>query len=308
MRFLAVYIMRGRMQAVMVASTLALLSLLMPLLSVLSLAAIALVTLRHGIKEGLLVWLIAAIVTALLGILLFANGQFALAYTVLQWLPVWLIATTFRITQEMARAIEAAVTLGIVIVVIFYSSVSDPAGFWLALLNDMVKPLFASMGDAGSDEKMQYIERASHFMTGMVAAGSIFGLLLGLMLARWWQAQLFNPGGFGQEFTSIKTSPKFAIATLVIIVTAMITDGTVSELAWNIGVPILVLYTFIGAAIVHALLVASKHAKVMMLLFYGIMMVLVLMNPLVLMPIAFAGISDTWLNLRARISNKNNQQ
>lgn len=304
MRFLAVYIMQGRMQAVMVASTFALLSLLLPMLNILSLAAIALVTLRHGVKEGLLVCLIVAVVTTLLGVFLFADGEFALAYTVFQWLPIWLIASALRVTQEMAKAIEIAVVLGIVVVIIFYSAMSDPATFWLRLLNTLIEPLFVAMDDLTIDEKMHFINQASHYMTGMVVAAAVFSLLLGLLLARWWQAQLFNPGGFGQEFINIKTSSKFATVTLVIIVAALFDDGSLSELAWNICVPILILYTFIGAAIFHVLLSARKNSKVMIPVFYGIMTMLSLMNPLVLMPIAFAGLSDTWLNLRARISNQ----
>ena len=53
MGFLASYIMRGRLQAMIVASTLALLSLIIPPVSVVSSATVALVTLRRGAVEGL---------------------------------------------------------------------------------------------------------------------------------------------------------------------------------------------------------------------------------------------------------------
>jgi hypothetical protein len=309
MRFLAAYIMRGRMQAILVASTLAILSMRMPPLSVLSMAAVALVTLRNGPREGLIVLLVGAIATALLGMFLVTSPEFAFAYGVFQWLPIWLIAIVLRVTRKMATAIEVAVFLGILIVIGVYTVVSDPAGLWNGLLNTMMQPMLESAGDnIPLDEIKLSIDRLAHYMTGMVAAGSIFGLLLGLLLGRWWQSCLFNPGGFRQEFTHIKTSPKFAVTTLVIIVFALLSSGSASELAWNISVPLLVLYTFIGTAIIHVLLAARKNANIMMPLFYGAMFMLSLATPAVIVPIAITGLSDTWLNLRDKISNKTDQQ
>ena len=55
MRFLASMAMRGRSQAVMAATVLAILALPLPPLSILSAAVVALVTLRRGIREGLLI-------------------------------------------------------------------------------------------------------------------------------------------------------------------------------------------------------------------------------------------------------------
>jgi len=40
----------------------------------------------------------------------------------------------------------------------------------------------------------------AHFMSGVAAAGSVYGLLFGLFLARWWQAALYNPGGFRADY------------------------------------------------------------------------------------------------------------
>ena len=309
MRFLAVYIMRGRMQAIMVIATLALLSMKIPPLSVVSTGGVALVTLRHGIKEGFWVLLIAAVVTAILGSFLIANTQFAFAYGIFLWLPIWFIAIVLRVTRNLGTTIETAVFLGILAVIGFYAmSTAPPAQFWNDILNYMMGPILETApNDVPIDEIKLSIERLGRFMTGMVAAGSVFGILLGLMLGRWWQSQLFNPGGFGQEFIMIKTSPKFAMGTVVIIAVALLAGGSVSELAWNISVPLVVLYTFIGTAIIHVMLAARKNAKIMMPIFYGTMFILSIMNPFTIMPIAFAGLADTWLNFRAKISNQTNR-
>ena len=209
----------------------------------------------------------------------------------------------------MATTIETAVFLGVLAVIGFYAVANiPPAELWNEILNNMMEPMLATAPeDVPVDEIKLSIERFAQYMTGMIAAGSVFGLLLGLMLGRWWQSQLFNPGGFGQEFISIKTSPKFAIGTVLIIVVALIADGSVSELAWNISVPLVVLYAFIGTAVFHVLLMASKNANVKVPLFYGVMFLLSFVTPLVIAPIVLAGLSDTWLNLRDKISNQTNK-
>ncbi len=83
MNFLANYIMRGRIQAMIVASTLALLSLMMPPVSVVSSATIALVTLRRGGYEGLTILGCSSVAVGLLGFLILGNFQFALLYVIL---------------------------------------------------------------------------------------------------------------------------------------------------------------------------------------------------------------------------------
>ena len=68
MRLLASFVMRGMSQAVMAIGALALLSLLFPPLSVLSSAAVALVTLRRGLRDGLIVLLLGTTACALLAL------------------------------------------------------------------------------------------------------------------------------------------------------------------------------------------------------------------------------------------------
>ena len=120
MTFLAAYIMRGRMQAMMVASSLAVLSLLLPPVSIVSSASVALVTLRRGANEGLYVLICACLSAAVLGFFLFGSFQFALLYGLVLWLPIWLISIVLREGKHLSVAIEIAVLLGILGVIGFY--------------------------------------------------------------------------------------------------------------------------------------------------------------------------------------------
>ena len=66
MQALASFTMRGRSQAVLVAAVCALLSLIVPLVGLISSAAVALVTLRQGAVEGLIVGAFAGLASGLL--------------------------------------------------------------------------------------------------------------------------------------------------------------------------------------------------------------------------------------------------
>src|SRR5664279_916187 len=127
MGFLAEYIMRGRMQAMIVASTLALVSLVMPPVSIVSSASVALVTLRRGAIEGFIVLASSTAVAGVLGFFLLGNYQFVLLYGMVLWIPVWLISIILREGRYLSLTIEIAVLLGVMGVVGFYLYNSEVA-------------------------------------------------------------------------------------------------------------------------------------------------------------------------------------
>ena len=96
MNFLATYIMKGRIQAMIMASTLALMSLIMPPVSVLSSATVALVTLRLGAYEGLSILGCSSLAAGILGFFATGSFQFAIMYVLVLWLPVWIISIILR--------------------------------------------------------------------------------------------------------------------------------------------------------------------------------------------------------------------
>jgi hypothetical protein len=292
--FLAEYIMRGRVYAMMVASTLALVSLIMPPVSIVSSASVALVTLRQGALEGLIVLVCSTAIAGGLGYLLLGNFQFVLLYGMVLWIPVWLISIILREGRYLSLAIEVAVLIGAAGVVSFYLYNADLAVMWKSLLSSMVPP------NAPVQDINHTLDLISHYMTGIVAAASVFGLLFGLFLGRWWQALLYNPGGFKQEFLSLNTQPRLAIASIVVVVFASLSSGVISEVSWNVAILLLVLYTFIGTAVLHALFASMKMGRYMVPMFY----VTLFLIPHAMLLVALVGLSDAWMNLRNKISNK----
>jgi hypothetical protein len=297
MKFLAEYIMRGRWQAAMVASALAFLSLLLPPASLLSSAAIALVTLRRGSHDGAFVMLSACAIGALMSIFLLDNYIFALVYGVVLWFPVWIVAVILRESRRISLVLLLAAIFGAIVVVSVYLFVQNPSGLWSQILTTVIEPM-ASQLENSEIELQQAISNMSRFMTGLLVTGYISGLLLGLIIGRWWQSVLYNPGGFRQEYLALRAHPVFAIVSVIVLLLAIFGSGILSEVAWNVVIPIFLFYVFIGTAIAHSLIAAMKAKTYLLPVFY----VLLFLIPHVLLPVALMGLSDTWLNLRNKIS------
>ncbi len=294
--------MKGRMQAMMVASSLALLSLLFPPVSIVSSASVSLVTLRRGGNEGLYVLIFSCLSAGILSFFLFGNVQFALLYGLVLWLPIWLISIALREGRHLSVAIQIAVLFGMIGVLGFYLFVNDPAILWQSVLSVMVQPMLANNPDVPLEEVTQSIAVFSHFMTGAIAAASVYGLLSGLFLARWWQAVLYNPGGFRAEYLSLQANPKVALASFILVAIAGLSSGFVAELCWNVSILFVVLYAFIGMAVLHSVFLEVKTKRFAVPLLY-ISLVLV---PHVIAIVVMVGVLDTWLDLRSKILNKKN--
>lgn len=297
-QFLASYIMRGRMQAMMVASTMALLSLLIPPLSLVSSSSVALVSLRRGAQEGLYVLLASALAAAVLGYLVMHDFRFALGYGLLLWLPVWVIAIVLRESRRLHWALELPVILGALGVIGVYLFSASPAAIWQEMITSVLQPMLESPGTPVA-EVHEAVARIARYMTGMLVAGAISGMLLSLLLARWWQSLLYNPGGFRQEYLALTTDSWLAATTLGLTLAAWWLSGRAAEIAWNLLILLGVLYSFVGTAIVHGLLARRQTQRWWLPVFY----VLLFAIPQLLMPVALIGLVDPWLKWRERFSN-----
>lgn len=301
MKFLARNIMKGRMQATAIATSLALLSFVIPPLSIVSSAAVALVTLRRGGNEGLYVLLLSCFASAMLGMLLPIGYLFAALYGLALWIPVWLIAIVLREGRQLSVTIEIAVVFGILGVIGFYLYHPNPAGMWNGLLEQLMQ--INGQIDLSNEEAGLARARYARLMTGAVAAGIVYGLLFGLFLARWWQAALYNPGGFRAEFLALRTHKSLAFAALITVAMASLLSGVVAEACWNIVILFFVLYTIIGTSSLHDSFAKMKSGRFMVPFLY----ITLVMIPHVTIAVALFGLGDTWLNLRDKISNQSDE-
>jgi hypothetical protein len=297
MRGLAAFIMKDRISAVLTICALTILSWIVSLVGLLAAAAIALLTLRKGALEGALVMVAAVIgVTAVGGILLGHPLRVA-EYALVLWVPVWLIAILLRGSGHLAFALVSAMGLGMLMVVGIYAIYDDPATIWLNELQQFVKP-FLERKHSGADAELLWRNFVgfSRYMTGIVAAGSMLTLSLSLLIARWWQAVLFNPSGFRAEFLNLHMPAASAYLWLGLLAFAWIGGDSGSEIACNLAIPFLMLFLLTGFAILHALFSNNGSGGFWLA---GIYVALIFMSPLIVL-IMLIGFSDTWIDWRHR--------
>ncbi|MBS1211507.1 MAG: hypothetical protein H6R26_123 [Proteobacteria bacterium] len=288
--------MRGRTQAVIGVAGLALISLMIPLVSLFSSAALALVALRMGARESLWVLAVSAVVATLAGTLLMGSVQVALVYGLLLWVPVWPVALLLRTTGQLALALEAGVVLGVLAVVAVYLLTGDPAQLWSENLQRFLQPMLEHAPPGfDSQQVSERLQFFAHYMTGLAAAGSLMSLIFGLLIARWWQASLFNPGGFRAEFVGLRLHTGVAYAGVGCIAAALLAGEGVAEFAWNTSAVFFVLFAVAGFAVMHSLLGRKNF------LLAGLYVSLLIL-PQILLPVAFVGFSDPWLNWRRLMS------
>ena len=299
MKSLAAYIMRGRMQAVIGIAGLGILSLLDPMfrmISLLSTASLALVALRLGVRESLWVVSTCVLVLCLSGMAMSGNISGSLVYGLLLWGPILPVALLLRTLGKLALSLEIALGLGVLAVAAIYLMVPDPSEMWLENLSRLLEAM-RDRESAGPETEAvkQGLEYYSRFMSGIVVAGSLMSVILALLLGRWWQATLFNPGGFRTEFQALRLDPPAAYLGLGSIVVGFVATGLdnsgMAEAAWNISIIFLVLFALCGIAILHVVL--NRKAFWLAGIYIAIMVI-----PLALLPVALLGLSDTWFNWR----------
>lgn len=277
-----------------VAAALALISLVVPPVSIVSAATVALVTLRLGAFEGLWVLACSSLVAGLLGWFMSGSYQFAFYYALILWLPVWLIGIVLREGRHLALAVEIAVVIGVAGVLGYYLYSPEAHVLW----QDVLKLMLPADAPIDAEEKIAVISR---YMTGIAAAGTITTLLFGLFLGRWWQASLYNPGGFRQEYLTLTSHSVLTLVSIGTFLLAAVTKGMVSEIAWNVVIVLFVLYALVGSAVMHTIFASMKMAKYTVPMFY----ITLFFIPHAILPVALIGLSDAWLNLRKKKSKSN---
>lgn len=294
MQALAGFVMRGRSQAALVAAATAVLSLLVPLAGILSAAAVALVTLRQGGSEGLVVGAFASLASGLLAFLVLGSPLPAIGFALALWLPVWVLAVVLRGSRSLGLVVQLAVLFGLLILVAVRLQTDDPAAFWAQVLEPMRQSLVEGqvLEAAGSEQLVREIGR---WMTSAFAAAFYFQVVLSLFLGRWWQALLYNPGGFGAEMRALRVNR--AVGALGLALLLALAVGIESQWAAELLLLLTPLFLLQGIGIAHALVDIFKAGRGWLVGFYAL---LILAMPHAEILVAGLGLVDIWMDVRAR--------
>lgn len=278
MRTLAEFIMRGRAQACLVA----LLGVLVPLIGP---AAVGLVTLRKGSVEGALVALWASlpfVVSYFAG----QSSPFVAVMSILALANTLIVANVLRGTASWSLALvsDVCVAVGFVVVagVVFQTDLG-------VMMSDLTE-LFVSVSE---QLEKDYVMPDTSGVLAWVAWMTAFSALLGVVVARWWQALLFNPGGFQQEFQGIRLESKVGLGCLLLVILGFTLLSEFQFWLQLASIPLIVC----GLSLLHYTAKVKKAGGYWLVLMYlGLFLGPVMSGLLVAL-----GAIDSVLNLRARL-------
>jgi hypothetical protein len=280
MRALAEYVMRGRLQAVLIA----VITAALPLFFWLSAAVIGLVTLRHGWRQGLGVLMWALLPASLMA----WYGEIIPAVTLAGTL---ILAQLLRESVSWSKAMFGAAIIGALLGVALLAIGAE----YLAVLEEIIRAVLSEMEGQLAEQGRQapLIAPVATEIAGVFGAMQAMTLVACLLLARWWQAMLYNPGGFRQEFHGLRLSRQQAI---VLVFAAVVLYGTAgyAPWAWIAAVPFL----FAGLGLVHSLVNRRGIAGHWLGVFYFLLVVIGPMKQAV----AMLALVDSWLDLRKRVA------
>lgn len=296
MKTFANWVMKGRMQAVVVATVLAMLALLVTPLGLISAAVIALTFLRQGLKEGGLVLGSALLAITGLGGLLFQMPMGTLLVGVLLWVPAAALGVIMGRTASLRLAIEAAAVLAALVVLAQYAMMTDPAAFWADALNEFLRERLDQemLATADLDE---FIGLMAGWMAGGMAAVWFLGSVVSLLLARYWSSLIDRPGAFGEEFRQLRFGRWLLLLVPVLLLVGVILTGGEPSLVGHLYLVGMMVFLVQGISVAHGLVAEFGGSPAWLV---GLYLLLIFVAPQGVTMVALVGYTDGWLNFRAR--------
>ncbi|TVZ37760.1 hypothetical protein P886_2105 [Alteromonadaceae bacterium 2753L.S.0a.02] len=284
MRALAEFIMRGRTQAVIMA----LLGSWVPLLSQ---GALGLVTLRKGWQEGLIITLWASL-PAFVALWVGDVAKVMAVAGIEVMFVAYLSSVTLRYTVSWPATLAAIVALSSLAAVVAAVMVED--------VSQQLVGFFREFMDAESQQALDDAQADLFANWSVVRAAGIIAVWVslttfaGLIVARWWQAMLYNPGGFREEFHNLRLNPAVAMAASLGLLVAEVRGMDYAFWGLVFGMPLLVA----GIGLLHCFVAAKKLGTWPLVAFY---VGLFFIAPLGIVVCLF-GLSDVWIDYRKRFN------
>ena len=284
MRDLAKFAMKGPRQAAIIA----LLSTLVPMMFWLGAAVVGLVTLRQGFSKGFAVF-IWAIVPALawwLGL----QDPTALIVLVLTLFMAEFLRSSISLRNTLLFGFALSVLVG-AITPFLMPEVID-------MLMTLTEQMFREMAEQAEVPFDDSLKESFRVLIVASFAASFYFMSLGaLFLARSWQAALYNPGGWREEFHQLRLNPASVAGLFAVVFLAPSLGVGASLVALCATVPVIVC----GLALVHGLIGKKNLGGQWVFGFYALVIVLF---PTVLMLVALWAIVDSVVDFRSKVQSQ----
>ncbi|QHG92551.1 hypothetical protein EGQ50_02265 [Coxiella endosymbiont of Amblyomma sculptum] len=207
---------------------------------------------------------------------------------------MFVLALILRHTVSWKRVLESASLIGILLVSLIHLVFPNIRKIWVELIkgyfltNDWMLTFHLD-----TNHSAEIIRSLATIATGSFVFFVLFGIIVLLVLARWWQTALFFPGRFRLEFTEIRMDQTSAM--LLIIVTI----GLFWQSSWleDIYPTLLLPFMIGGLSLLHRLAINRKEMLLLIITIYIALLLLTFFTTVVL---AIVGLMDSFCNFRKR--------
>jgi hypothetical protein len=264
-------------------------------------AVIALVTLIHGGRDGLIT-LVGGLALAVVVNQFTGGSAITLVVLALFWLPVWLLALVLKSVGSLRIVFQMAALFGVVLLFLFYMLIEGNPSIWW---QGVTQELFMASAELG--EEVLLDERLAKVLTGILAAGFFLGLVVMLLIGRGWQAMLYNPGGLKEEFLALQLGKNSVLLGLVVMLPSMLMGDGVPSMVPDLMQIWMTLFMLQGLAVAHAVVhikLSPKDGSTKAGTTKGWVITLYMLT--LLTPLGFivtmVGVTDAWVDYRSRFN------
>lgn len=304
---LARYTLKGPFQAATVVGLLAVLAVFVPLMmpnsvfgimvatlfTMLSCTLVGLIILTQGSVSGL-----KAIGVSILGITLVAwivvqTPELGLWTALVQWMPIIVLAQTLRSSKSLALTMLVGVLIGSIGIAAQYMMWTDLEMNWISLALERMSQA-EQQQQALVERNIQLIRL---FVLALISMAYLIFMVI-VLSARWLQARVAESDGFGKEFRVLSLGkPAATLALALVLLSFWIRQPWMNSLALLIAIG----FMFQGIAVVHGKLLARNRSRLILGLFYGLLLIF----PQVVALTSLTGLIDNWLVFRKKPASPN---
>lgn len=253
-----------------------------PMLYALSAALVALTTLRFGISYGTRV-LAGALVGALVS---WQMSGIPLPLLALPFVAV--LAIVLRSTQKWSYTLIAGSFVALVLAIGLQNLFTDQINSIMGIVQEAVT------GGDTSLPQWQLFESAKAIAGYLILASMSLEAYLMLLLGRYWQSGLYNPGGFRAELHGMRFTKQEIAVLIVLVGIAWVTQRAAVML---FGIP----FIFAGLALVHGVIAKTKLGGQWLVAVY---IGLLLFNQIIVPVLVCAAIIDAMIDIRSKLPSK----
>jgi hypothetical protein len=254
---------------------------------------IGFVTLKRGPLYGLYLLLFVALLA--IGVTFQVHEVNVFVFLFLRAALVWIGAIVLRRFYSWTITIEVVTGIGLITVLFAHLFIPELQTIWKHTLASYFELIQTIKIGSLQVTSQQLVKMLTPVMTGLMVLFGSIGIVLQLMLARFWFSSLFNPSGFAQEFAMIRVS---RIASVIFLVMIILT-GFYHQILIDY-LPVLFLpFIIAGLSLLYFFAMMKRKWWPFFLLIAIVLFVFFGVSAMLLALLSFI---DSWFNLRLRFN------